>query len=110
MKTGEFGARTRSTRRPVVGLAGAEDKVAALLRGIVRRAGQFDVIDLGSVGSRDALTNQLLPDAPGVIGKTIDIGNIQSRARGLSVRKNQLPPQATSPDTVPMPGTSTATL
>ena len=45
----------RCRRRAVVGLAGAEDEVAAVGAGRGRRAEELDVVDLAAVGAGDAL-------------------------------------------------------
>ena len=73
----ELRARAGAARRAVVRLAGAEDEVAAVVRGVARRAEQFDVVDLGAVRAGDALLLQGLPDPPGEVGQRFDAAQVE---------------------------------
>lgn len=69
---------------------------------------QFDVIDGAAVLAADALVFQRLLDGDGVGGEGVEV--VAGDALAVSGdQKNQLPPQAMSPLTRPMPGTSTLT-
>lgn len=76
-EAGELGAGAGAAGGAVVGFAGAEDEVAAVVCGLKCGAEDFDVIDFGSVGSGDALLAECIADGPGEGGQRIDLVNIQ---------------------------------
>ena len=95
-EAGELGAGAGAAGRAVVGLAGAEDEVAAVGAGRVGGPNS----SMWSISRRragDALRVQRLADAPGEVGQALDVVERELLAVIARTRKNQLPPQATSP-------------
>ena len=58
------------------------------------------MVDLLIVGARDSLVLQRLADGPSKVGQLLDVLEADSSAVSRT-RKNQFPPQATSPQTLP---------
>ncbi len=103
----ELGAGAGAAGRAVVRLAGAEDEVLAVGAGRGGRSEQLDVVDLAAIGPGDVRWLRA-PGERARCNRSVRRGaSSESSLAVIADRKNQLPPQAMSPLTVPMPGTST---
>jgi len=64
-EAGEFGAGAGAAGGAVVGFAGAEDEVAAVIGGVVGDGEELDVVDFGAVCAGDAACGESLAEGPG---------------------------------------------
>src|SRR5262245_46284972 len=76
-EAGELGARARAARRAVVGFAGAEDEVAAVIGRITRRTVELDVVDLCSLGAGYRVALERSPNAPSEVGELFHVADVE---------------------------------
>jgi hypothetical protein len=101
-QAGHLGAGSGAAWGAVVGLAGAENEVAAVVGRVVGGAEQLDVVDLRAVGAGDAARCQSWRISQAKAVRGFHLVEKVSFGKGMiPTRKNQLPPQATSPVTGP---------
>jgi len=97
-EAGELGAGTGAAGGAIVGLAGAEDEVGAVvIRAVGAVAGwaeELDVVDGLAVGAGDALSGEGLKDGPGVFGEVVYI----LQGEGLAVVLDEIEPVSSPGD------------
>ena len=76
-KASHLGAGSGSAGRAIVGFAGTENKVAAVVGGILRGRGQLDVIDLCAVRTGDASRDEGSTNLPGKVSEFLDVLQIE---------------------------------
>src|SRR5205823_4918669 len=79
-EAGELGAGAGAARRAVVGPAGAENEVADVVRRVLRRAEELNVVNLLPADPGHPAPRQFLSQPPGVIGEALDVREFEFQA------------------------------